>query len=157
MKEDKAWYKLSLVENLTILTMLSLCFLPCFMLYLEKDKGSFELEVFYKVHQTLEEKIAEASFLDFDYLPSGETSEKVVEDNKGVKLDLRSSTIGKNKIIYKMQVETIPIEFSAIKDSNTCKVQNSKVFESFKRIEIIAYWGEANKYKLNLLTYKEKS
>ena len=157
MVEDKAWYRLSLVESLAIVTVLSLFSLPSFMLYFEYQKGSFELKTFYKIQQVIEDKIETACVLDFDLLPVGDTSGTVIEDTSGRKLDLSPLKIENFDVCFKMNVESINIDFSSIKNDEHLFIQKSSAYDSFKRIEIFAYWGKNNKNKLNLLTYRERS
>ena len=146
---------LSLVEILIALAMLSTLALPIGMFLIEYVKGSSQLGDYYQILSLVEEKMEFALSMPFRSLPEGATSDQLVESlDKKRKLDLRPAQVGKDLVKFRMDVETVPVEFAAVKDAFSGYLQRARVENGLKKINIIANWGKNGKHSVNLLAYK---
>lgn len=145
---------LSLVEVLIALTMLSTLALPMFMFLVEYSRGSSQLGDYYQILNIVEEKLDTALAMNFIEIPTGESTDRLIESETGRNLDLRPVQVAKEIISFRLQAEIMPVEFAAMKDSFSGQLQRARVEDGMKRIEIIAEWGDRKKHNISLIAYK---
>lgn len=144
---------ISLVEILISLTMLSMLALPMGMFIVEYTKGSSDLGDRYQILNLVEQKMEAALALPFAKLPEKETNSVIVKNSK-TSLDLRPAQVGKAAVVYHMNVTTLPAEFSAVRDAYNGQLQNARVENGLKKIEIKAIWGKNKSRMIKLIAYK---
>ena len=94
--------------------------------------------------------------IEYDFLPVGKTENCIITDSKGIKLSLNPCRFENKLVKFIMQVNNIPLEFSAVKNTEAMQFQHAKSYDSFKSIELFAKWGNEDKYKISFLTYRSK-
>lgn len=144
----------SLVEVLIALAILSTLALPMLMFMVEYSRGSSQLGDYYQILNLLEDKLEVALAMEFNDVPAGETSDRLIEAHTGRNLDLRPAKVAHETVTFKMKAEVLPVEFAAMKDSFSGQLQRARVEDGMKRIEIIAEWGEKKRHNINLVAYK---
>ncbi|MDD3146051.1 MAG: type II secretion system protein [Candidatus Riflebacteria bacterium] len=144
----------SLVEVLVALAILSTLALPMLMFLVEYSRGSAQLGDYYQILNIVEEKLDTALSLDFTEVPDGETSGGMVESRTGRHLDLRPVEVAHEIVTFRMRIEVVAVDFSAMKDSTSGQLQRARVEDGMKRIELIAEWGKKKKHSINLISYK---
>jgi prepilin-type N-terminal cleavage/methylation domain-containing protein len=144
----------SLVEVLVALAILSTLALPMLMFLVEYSRGSSQLGDYYQILNIVEEKLDTALSLDFTEVPDGETSGGTVDSRTGRHLDLRPVEVAHEIVTFRMRVEVVAVDFSAMKDSTSGQLQRARVEDGMKRIELTAEWGKKKKHSINLISYK---
>lgn len=144
----------SLVEVLVALAILSTLALPMLMFLVEYSRGSAQLGDYYQILNIVEEKLDTALSLDFTEVPDGETSGGTVDSRTGRHLDLRPVEVAHEIVTFRMRVEVVAVDFSAMKDSTSGQLQRARVEDGMKRIELTAEWGKKKKHSINLISYK---
>ncbi|NCB38774.1 MAG: hypothetical protein EOM80_08390 [Erysipelotrichia bacterium] len=145
---------ISLVEILIATAILSTLALPMGMFLVEYSRGSSQLGDYYQILNLVEDKLEAALAVNFDEIPGGETTDRLIESKTGHNLDLRPVKMAGEIVSFRLKAETVPVEFAAMKDSVSGQLQRAKLEDGMKRIEIIAEWGEKRRHNLNLAAYK---
>lgn len=151
---------ITLVEVLVALTILSTVLLPIGMFLIEYLKGSSELGTYHQVMSILEEKMEQGLALPFDALPAGVSKNirlgrDAGEDGKRAAiLDLRPAQIGNQEVRFDLDVEPVPLEFSAVADKNTGRMERTRLENSYKKLTLRAIWGTNTHHSLDLVAYK---
>lgn len=151
LKNKKA---ISLIEVLIAMAVLSTLALPMSMFLIEYNRGSSELGDYYQILNQVEERLNIAMSMPFNRIPIG-TSENVLIDNPfSVDLDLKPKQIAKKQVSFKLQVEILPAEFAAYKDSFSGILQRARVEEGLKKLVVSAEWGDENQHHIELIAYR---
>ncbi len=145
---------MSLVEVLIAMAMLSTLALPMGMFLIEYARGSSQLGDYYQILNLVEQKLEIAMELPFSAVPEGESSGVFIENSSGAGLDLRIAEVAKEKVRFKLVVETLPVEFAALRDSFSGQLQRARVEQGMKRLELTAEWGDKGRHNIKLLAYK---
>lgn len=151
---------ITLLEVLIALTILSTVLLPIGMFLIEYMKGSSELGDYHQVMSILEEKMEQALALPYDALPAGiskniRLGRDFGEDGKRAAfLDLRPAQLGVQEVGFDLDVEVIPLEFSAVADPRTGRMERTSLENSYKRLVLKATWGTTTPHSLDLVAYK---
>lgn len=145
---------ISLVEVLIAMAVLSTLALPMGMFLIEYARGSSQLGDYYQTLNLVEQKLETAMDMPFQLVPEGLTTDKLIENPFGMALDLRQTEVAKSLVKFSLQVEVIPVEFAALKDSFSGQLQRARVEEGMKRLEVTAEWGEKGKHNIRLVAYK---
>ncbi len=148
---------ITLVEVLIALTILSTLLLPIGMFLVEYLRGSDSLGDFHQVMNLLEEKMEVALAQPFHRLPVG-TSENVrlagEARDPGDVLDLRPVEVGRNLVRFSLEVEMVPVEFSAILNPRNGTMDRRRVEDGLKRLTLVGTWGDKNQHRLDLVAFK---
>lgn len=144
----------SLVEVLIAMAILSMLALPMGMFLVEYNRGSSQVGDYYQVLNLLEQRLEMALSMNFHDLPAGRHQAIIFEQEGKVLLDLRPAIVSNTQVHFSMNIETVPVDFAALKDSVSGQVQRAKVEEGLKKIDISATWGEKAKHNLNLMAYR---
>jgi len=150
----------TLLEVLIALTILSTVLLPIGMFMVEYLKGSSELGDYHQVMNILEEKMEMALAIPFDALPAGisknvRLGKDTGEDGKRAAfLDLRPTQIGNQDVRFDLEVELVPLEFSATGDAKSGRMERTRLESSYKRLTLRAGWGTKTPHSLDLIAYK---
>ncbi|HOY66771.1 MAG TPA: prepilin-type N-terminal cleavage/methylation domain-containing protein [Candidatus Ozemobacteraceae bacterium] len=150
----------TLLEVLIALTILSTVLLPVGMFMVEYLRGSSELGEYHQVMNILEEKMETALALPFDALPVGRSKNvRLGHDadetgKRSVTLDLRPVQVGVEEVGFELEVEPVPLEFSAVADPDTGRMERTRLEASYKRLILRAGWGSRSRHNLDLVAYK---
>ncbi len=150
----------TLLEVLIALTILSTVLLPIGMFMVEYLKGSNELGDYHQVMNILEEKMELALALPFDTLPVGVSKnvrlgKDTGDDGKRIAiLDLRPVQVGNQDVRFDLDVELVPLEFSAVADAASGRMERTRLESSYKRLTLRAAWGTKKTHSLDLIAYK---
>lgn len=144
----------TLVEVLVALTILSTILLPIGMFMVEYLRGSNNLGDSHQVMNILEEKMELALTRPYGSLPVGKTEGKsIVWDGQQV-VDLRPVELANQKVEFTLNVEVVPVEFSAVADASTGRLERCSVEDGFKRLSLRAVWGRKKEHFFDLVAYK---
>jgi hypothetical protein len=144
----------SLVEVLIAMAMLSTLALPMGMFLIEYARGSSQLGDYYQILNLVEQKLEIAMEMPFNSVPDGESTGIFIENSSGAGLDLRIAEVAKEKVRFKLVVETLPVEFAALRDAFSGQLQRARVEQGMKRLELTAEWGDKGQHNIKLLAYK---
>lgn len=150
----------TLLEVLIALTILSTVLLPLGMFLIEYLKGSSELGDYHQVMSILEEKMEQGLALPFDALPAGVSKnirlgrDSGEEGKRAAFLDLRPSQVGNQEVRFDLDVELVPLDFSAVADPRTGRMERTRLENSYKRLILRATWGTKPPHSLDLIAYK---
>lgn len=145
---------ITLVEVLVALTILSTILLPVGMFMVEYLRGSNDLGDSHQVMNILEEKMELALTRPYAALPVGKSEGKqIVWDGQQV-VDLRPVELANQKVDFSLNVEIVPVEFSAIADPATGRLERCAVEDGFKRLTLRAVWGRKQERFFDLVAYK---
>ena len=146
---------ISLIEVMIALTILSTLILPIFMFLIEYTKGSSDIGDKFEVLNRVEEKLEAALSMPFDSIPQGLSKDITICSENGKQLDLKSIKINNKQVSFECSVETIPVNFEAMKNYSTHQLQKAKLENGLKKITITAQWGKNNNnQKIQLMVYK---
>ncbi len=145
---------ITLLEVLVGFTLLTTVLLPIFMFLVEYLRGSTELGNSHQVISLVEEKMETALGQPFEALPIGLTeNRRLVYDGRET-IDLRPMELGPETVKFTMNVEAVPLEFSAIADGVSGRVEKVKVDDGFKKITVRAVWGRKSEHFFDLTAFK---
>lgn len=148
---------ISPIELMIVLTVVSTLFLPCMMYFTEWSKGSSKAKDKLLVLSLVEERLEKILAMPFKDIPEGKSSNITIESQNGKKVDLGSLIIATSnkKVSFECLVETVPVDFSAIKNYSLHNIQRVSVENGMKKITISAQIldGE-NKQTIQLMAYK---
>jgi len=144
----------SLVEVLIAMAILSMLALPMGMFLVEYNRGSSHVGDYYQVLNLLEQKLETALALRFHAIPSGKTVASLLDSDGKTILDMAPAIVSNSKVHFTLNVESVSVDFIAMKDSVSGQVQRARAEDGMKRLEIIAEWGQKIKHSLNLIAYK---
>ena len=146
---------ISLVEVMTALTILSTLILPLFMFLIEYAKGGSDIGDRFEILNRIEERLETALAMPFDDIPEGLSKDITIESKKGRNLDLKPIKINNKQVSFECMVESIPMDFEAIKNYTTHQIQRAKIENGLKKITITAKWGKDNNSReIHLMVYK---
>ncbi|MBF0498725.1 MAG: prepilin-type N-terminal cleavage/methylation domain-containing protein [Candidatus Riflebacteria bacterium] len=145
---------ITLVEMLVALSILSTILLPIGMFLVEYLRGSNELGDSHQVMNLLEEKMELVLTRPFSAIPIGSTEGKAVIFEGRSVIDLRPVDLGVQKVSFSLNVEVVPVEFSAIADPKTGRIERATVDDGMKRLTLRAVWGRKGERFLDLVAYK---
>ncbi len=144
----------SLVEVLIAMAILSMLALPMGMFLVEYNRGSSQVGDYYQILNLLEQRLEMALSVNFQDLPAGKHNDLIIEQEGKVLLDLRPATVSNAQVHFSINIETVSLDFAALKDSVSGQVQRAKVEEGMKKVEISATWGDKARHSLNLIAYR---
>ena len=145
----------SLIEVMIALTILSTLILPGFMFLLEYTRGGSDMGDRYEILNRIEERLEAVLAMPFNDIPEGTTTDVVITSENGRKLDLKPITIANKNVTFECDVETLSVDFAAMKDYSTRQLQRATVENGMKRVTITARWGKGRKAQnLQLMVYK---
>lgn len=144
----------TLLEVLVGFTLLSTILLPIGMFLIEFLRGSSELGNSHQAISLVEEKMESALTQPFEALPLGVTENKRLVLNGKETIDLRPVELGPETVRLIMTVEALPVEFSAISDIASGKVERVRVDDGMKKITLRATWGRKSEHFFDLIAYK---
>ncbi len=145
---------ISLVEVLIAMAILSTLALPMGMFLVEYARGSSQLGDYYQILNMVEQRLEIAMDMPFARVPEGTATNLLIDNPFGADLDLRSAEINKELVKFSLQVETLPVEFAAFKDSFSGQLQRARVEDGMKRLELTASWGNKGQHRINLVAYR---
>ncbi|MFZ5950685.1 MAG: type IV pilus modification PilV family protein [Candidatus Rifleibacteriota bacterium] len=145
---------ISLVEVLIAMAILSTLALPMGMFLVEYARGSSQLGDYYQILNMVEQRLEIAMDMPFARVPEGTTTNMLIDNPFGAELDLRPAEINKELVKFSLQVETLPVEFAAFKDSFSGQLQRARVEDGMKRLELTASWGNKGQHRINLIAYR---
>lgn len=147
---------ISLLEILIAFAIFSIVLLPITIFFIEYFRTAGDVSFLHQVTSLLEEKMEVALSLPYKNLPVGETKDCVVLSESSISankyLDLRPIQLASNLVTFRMIVEEIPLEASAIKNLETGELARFRFENCYKKVTIIASWDK-NK-GLDLTGYK---
>lgn len=151
----RATRALSLVEGLVALAIVSTLLLPIGMFLIEYSRGSDRLGDMHQVLSLLEERMEMALAQPFNQIPLGETSGTLIQGAEpGRGIDLRPLQIGKQQVTFAMQVEMVPVEFSAVIETTSGRSAKIRLDEHYKRLKLVAAWGADKPHSIDLTAYR---
>lgn len=145
---------ITLLEVLVGLTLLTTVLLPMGMFLIEYLRGSTELGNSHQVISLVEEKMETALTQPYEALPLGLSENRRLVHSGREAVDLRPMELGPETVKFSMNVETIPVEFSAIADISSGRVEKVKVDDGLKKITLRAIWGRKAEHFFDLVAYK---
>lgn len=145
---------ITLLEVLVGITLLTTVLLPIGMFLIEYLRGSTELGNSHQVISLVEEKMETALAQPFEAIPIGlSENRRLVHDGRET-IDLRPMELGPETVRFTMNVEALPVEFSAIADLSSGRIEKVKVDDGFKKITVRAVWGRKSQHFFDLTAYK---
>ncbi|MFZ2955624.1 MAG: prepilin-type N-terminal cleavage/methylation domain-containing protein [Candidatus Ozemobacteraceae bacterium] len=144
----------TLVEMLVALCILSTILLPIGMFLVEYLRGSNELGDSHQAMNLLEEKMELALTRPYAAIPIGQTENKSITFEGRSVIDLRPVDLGVQKVSFSLNVEVVPVEFSAIADAKTGRLERATVDDGMKRLTLRAVWGRKGERFMDLVAYK---
>jgi hypothetical protein len=145
---------ISLVEVLIAMAVLSTLALPMSMFLIEYSRGSSQLGDYYQILNQVEERLNIAMSMPFNRIPIGLSEDVLIDNPFSMNLDLKQQKIGKNLVSFKLEVETLPAEFAAYKDSFSGILQRARVEEGLKKLVVSARWGDDKQHHIELVAYR---
>ncbi|MBF0407291.1 MAG: prepilin-type N-terminal cleavage/methylation domain-containing protein [Candidatus Riflebacteria bacterium] len=145
---------LTLLEALVALTIFSSILLPVSMFLVEYLKGSSELGESHQVMNLLEEKMELALTRPFEAFPVGTFTDKPLIHEGQEVLDLRPALVGSVEVNFSLKVEIVPLEFSAIADVQSGKLERTMADESMKKFTLQAKWGKKKEHFTDLIAFR---
>jgi prepilin-type N-terminal cleavage/methylation domain-containing protein len=144
----------TLLESLIALTIVSTILLPISLFLLEYMKGTGELGTLHQVINILEEKMEQALQKPYAALPTGVTeNRRITHEGKEV-VDLHTIDLAGTEVALSLQVDVVPVEFSAIGSAESGGLERSKVEDGYKRLVLTATWGKKKRESFDLVAYK---
>jgi len=145
---------ITLLEVLIAFTILSTLLLPLGMFLIEYLRGSDSLGDYHQVMNILEEKMEVAFAQSYSRIPLGVSENcRLASDEKNA-LDLRPVEVGRSLVKFSLNVELVPVEFSAIVEPASGKVQRTRLEDGMKKLTLRGVWGDKSRHSLDLVAYK---
>jgi hypothetical protein len=136
------------------ITILSTILLPIGMYLIEYLKGSTELGNSHQVMAILAEKMEGLLSQPYSFIPAGTTAGKRIMHDEIEVIDLRPMDVGPSMVAFTLQVELVPVEFTAIGDPSNGTLERAKLDEGMKRLTLKAAWGKKNEHFFDLVAFK---
>ncbi|MBF0544860.1 MAG: prepilin-type N-terminal cleavage/methylation domain-containing protein [Candidatus Riflebacteria bacterium] len=144
----------TLLEVLVALAILSSILLPIFMFLIEYLKGSSELGDSHQVMNLLEEKMEIALTKPFQGFAMGKYEDKaIIYDGREI-LDLRPNLVGALEVHFSLKVDAASLDFSAIKDAKSGKLERASIDDAMKKLTLRAVWGKKKEHFSDLVAFK---
>lgn len=148
---------MSVIEISLVLAILSLLSLPGVMVFTEYSRGGSDVSYRYEILKNIESRLENALAMSFEDIPTGMSSNIVIESANGIKLDLKPVIVCNKQIVFECESEVFPVDFGALKDYESRQLHKSRVDEGIKSIKISARWGVGEQsQKMELMAYKSK-